>query len=280
MKSTLGTTRTLGVAAILGLGLTAQVSAAPLFTIDPSAVAGTTIAPYTADQINTQSSTLVNFDFSNETATGAGYLKFTGMAGSVSDGASPNLSNGATGLDVDYQVWIEFTYDLVKQPTSTFANFDSSYFVTSLDFTLYGDAGFGTTFTQATAGGAGTAPSVTPAGTATVLGSGSLINIPGLQNVVQGNDGSGAAFNTSTAFGLTTAGENFFVAPNPFYDAAFESITNDAGGFTMTEDDNGAVIQGAGTATFIASVPEPTTLALLGFGLLGFGAASTRRRQI
>lgn len=277
MKNTLGTTRTLGVAAILGLGLTAQASASPspYFTIDPSALAGTSIDEFTANKIDTQSSTLATFDDINETASGSGYLKFIGMAG------NGNLSAGTTRLDVDYQVWIEFDYDLEKDPdSSTFGEFNSSYFVTSLDYTLYGDAGSNATFTQATAVGAGTAPSVTPTGTPTELASGSLISVPGLQNVVDGNDGAGTAFNTTTSFDLTAAGENFFVEPEPFYDIAFESIINDAGSFTKTDDGSGAAIQGAGTATFINSVPEPTTLALLGLGLLGFGAASTRRRKI
>lgn len=277
MKNTLGTTRTLGVAAILGLGLTAQASASPYFTIDPSALAGTSIDEFTANQITTQSSTLVTFDDIDETASGSGYLKFTNMAGNNGS----NLASGTTRLDVDYQLWIEFTYDLDWDSTSpSFGEFDSSYFVTSLDYTLYGDAGSNATFTQATAVGAGTAPSVTPTGTATELANGSLISVPGLQNVVQGNEGAGAAFNTSTSFDLTADGEEFFVEPRPFFDIAFESINNDAGGFTKTDDGSGAAIQGGGTATFINSVPEPTTLALLGLGLLGFGAASTRRRQI
>jgi hypothetical protein len=77
------------------------------------------------------------------------------------------------------------------------------------------------------------------------------------------------SFSTTTSFNLTDEGKLFFINPKPFY-----SLTIETGQF------NGFIPSGLvridGSIDTIFAVPEPTSTALLGLGLLGF-AASRRK---
>lgn len=256
--------RTLGAAAVLALGISAQALAAPIFTVNASSLGGPA-GNFSSDQIAVSSSTLITLDDSTnpDSAHGAGWLKFNSFAG---------VAAGTSLLDVTYQVWGEFEYDL-DLISGNLGEFGSQYSVTSLTFTLYGASGFGATFTQATA--AGGAATVTPNTPVSIIGGGSLITIPGLDNVVDVNAGGGAAFNAAAGYANNPL-VTFFVAPNPFFNVALSSITNDAGAFTRNGDF--IALQGAGTITFAKEVPEPATLGLMGLGLLGLGAVSKRRK--
>ncbi|WP_083875628.1 flocculation-associated PEP-CTERM protein PepA [Caenispirillum salinarum] len=86
---------------------------------------------------------------------------------------------------------------------------------------------------------------------------------------------------------LTPFGEQYFIDPVPFYQLqlnsgiAVNAITDD--GFdvfdgTVASGDFSVISQGTGATTF-ARVPEPATLALLGFGLAGIGIGGWRRRK-
>lgn len=84
-------------------------------------------------------------------------------------------------------------------------------------------------------------------------------------------------FGSTTTIALTTAGSNFFVAPNPFYNLSFQSgvLTQFTVGGTQTiKGTLDVIFKSPGSA-----VPEPASLGLLGLGLLGLGVARRRKQN-
>lgn len=81
------------------------------------------------------------------------------------------------------------------------------------------------------------------------------------------------SFGATTTLELTPFGKTYFIDPNPFYGFSFQSgqLNNFEVGGTQT-------ITGSLDVVFGNAVPEPTTVALMGLGLLGF-AASRRKRK-
>lgn len=81
------------------------------------------------------------------------------------------------------------------------------------------------------------------------------------------------SFGSTTSFALTAPGMGFFIAPNPFYDLSFQSGQLNNFLLSGTQTINGSL-----DVTF-GRVPEPSTTALLGLGLLGLGFTARRRKQ-
>lgn len=77
------------------------------------------------------------------------------------------------------------------------------------------------------------------------------------------------SFGATSSFALTREGSRYFVAPNPFYQLSFQSGQLNNFSPTGTQVINGSLDVVFGRN----AVPEPTTIALLGLGLLGFAVS-------
>lgn len=82
------------------------------------------------------------------------------------------------------------------------------------------------------------------------------------------------SFGTTSSFFLEDpAGFNYFTAPNPFYNVTFQS------GQLNNIPTVGTVLTNGSLDVVFNSVPEPTSVALLGIGLLGLGMGRRRHKQ-
>jgi hypothetical protein len=211
---------------------------------------------------------------------------------------------GTTGITVDWTFYILFTAT-VTGVTGISANQSGTIAPGAFEYALYADVGFDNTYTPGSSNaGGGTLPSVTDNGlNDVVIGVGSsLAGTAGFDALgvpffsvfsdfilcdglgATGSKGSQTGVAASNSQG-TCGGFNgalFFTAPSPFYSLDFASAipagptnfgTGNAGPPPNIE------LDAIGAKLNFLPVPEPATLMLFGFGLLGTGAVARRRRK-
>ena len=208
------------VVALLALGISSQASAFPLFTVDPNAAFGATGDPsgsLQADFITGNSSTHVDtLDPVGGTAHGEGWVNFSSFVN-----AGTNVLATTSGLNSNWQLWAELTYDLATDLRALRPNWQY-YTVTTLHADLWVDPSLAsaTTFTSATnAGGAAT---VAHGADSFQIATADLI--VGVANI---NTLGGTGFNATNSFNLLNpAGTSLFTAPVPFYTVQFDEFNN------------------------------------------------------
>jgi PEP-CTERM motif len=244
---------------LIGFASMAVAAAAlPRFTIKEDVNGGTGNPQIVADTMLLSKYSFVAVNGSTFTETG-----FLGVTGFQLDGASfvPRDLNRYYGIFFPFTA-TGTTTGGERGSAPTFSS------LTSFDFTL------GVSNQPAVLGFNGNTPTNTASVRYTLNGLGKLVS--GTSQSMP--DGSGR-FTTSELDGTTFSqgpSPRSFISPNPFYTAASFSFFGPPG--TVEPVTGGyRVRNAAGTFSFVSTVPEPGTLALMSLGLAAVGFASRRR---
>jgi hypothetical protein len=232
---------------------------------------GTVVTTFTADKITGNYNEVISFD-----GLGGFAVSLYWTAGQfVTNGGNDAIEAGDSRLGVDYGLY--GTYMAKGTVVTTAGKTTFTFTPGSGSLNLFLDENRNTTKTNPVNGvtpftKANFSDDVLIATGDPISGAGNLD--PSLSTCGPGKGINCGSFGSTTSFALTVPnGTAFFIAPQPFYDLSFQS--GQLNNFTLSGTQT---INGSLDVTF-GRVPEPSTTALFGLGLLGLGFTARRRKQ-
>lgn len=266
-----------GLSAAMGVASTSAMAAFNDFQVQEGVITDTPDNLFTADRITGGYAEVITFN-----ANGTVDVSLKWEAGQFLDGNDPaesylgTLGKDRYGLYALFQASGTFTLDGAGGASFDFGPGGSLLLAIDTDLnTTFGQPGDGAT--AWTLGGTG--DDVTVATGAAVSGTGVLDpNLDTCGEPDPNNPNTGincGSFGTTTSIDLTAFGTTYFVDPIPFFNLAFESGQLNEFSPTGTQ-----LIDGSLDVVFgNAAVPEPSTLALMGLGMLGLGVMRRRKQK-
>jgi len=291
LKSSLVVAATVGaLVALMGAN---PAAATPIYTFDPSAIPGTSGAGTSvqASDISIYTdSTIYQTTATTQTEVGAGIVQSISNNGTLLGSTLDGLKQD--NLFIQFQATVNGVTGFNANPLGTIAPGGFTY-------DLIADEGGNDTLTPGTPS---TNPTISGADTTVVLAVGaSITGSAGVQLstgaptldavstfvICDGTTNQGVINGkTVTAMGCGTFNAlTYFTAPVPFFNVSFNSATAGsinnlactAGTGTQCASATSATLNGVVAGVNFAQVPEPETLAMFGFGLIGLGWFARRR---
>jgi hypothetical protein len=272
------------MAAGLAVGVSTAASAAPtIFTWSPSGASPPLVGgDVTADNITVADFASATINPVNGDFTEVGALKVSSfqLGGS---GAT------ATGLNSTYSLYVMYTASGNQGGPIPTPGHTTSGPITSLSYTLFavpnGSPPLAFTVTDgnvAVSGNAGQFALASGSGGGTLSDFVTLTNTGGTPNVFI------PSAQARTSFNIAPGEQGFFVSPPPSIVLDLEAaFTNTAGVSTLSSCDFNTALQclnivggGGNLDLSVVATPEPTTLAVLGVGLLGLGMLRRKQKSV